>query len=232
MAGPDRASLEERYGLPRIPLSTDLGRRFLYARYSADLSAGGLATLGGSTATLTRDGQFRGAGSIVAPQAVSPLQMRARFTAQLGGARTTGADGLTFALLDASATTTKSVGGIGSGLGVGGLPAVFVALDTFSNGAVTSHNFAAVGTAKAGSNLVTFLRTTTAIGALRKGTHTVDILVNQTSHLIVRIDGKIVMNNVPVVLPNQVRVAFTAGVGGIGDTHAVINPTVTYVSAG
>jgi hypothetical protein len=60
----------------------------------------------------------------------------------------------------------------------------------------------------------------------------VDVLITQTSHLIVRIDGRIVMNNVIVVLPNKVRVAFTAGVGGIGDTHAVINPTVTYASAG
>ena len=29
-----------------MPLSTDLGRAFLYARYNVDLSAGGLATLG------------------------------------------------------------------------------------------------------------------------------------------------------------------------------------------
>src|SRR5262245_46591381 len=34
------------YQAKRIPLSTDLGRRFLYARYNADLSKPGLAALG------------------------------------------------------------------------------------------------------------------------------------------------------------------------------------------
>ncbi|HXA60472.1 MAG TPA: hypothetical protein VNW94_15040, partial [Streptosporangiaceae bacterium] len=192
----------------------------------------GLATLGGSTATLTRDGQFSGAGSIVAPQAVSPFQMRARFTAQLGGARTTGADGLTFALLDASATTTKALGAIGFGLGVGGLPATIVALDTYSNGPITSHNFVGVGTTTAGSKLVTFLQTSTAIGALRTGTHTVEIWVNPYGQIYVWIDGKLIMKVKVPALPTSVRVAFTAGVGGHSDTHAVINPTVTYVGAG
>jgi hypothetical protein len=37
---------EKQYAAPAIPLSTDLGRRFLYARYNADLSAQGLEKLG------------------------------------------------------------------------------------------------------------------------------------------------------------------------------------------
>jgi hypothetical protein len=36
----------EQYQAPMIPLSTDLGRRFLYARYNADLSETGLRDLG------------------------------------------------------------------------------------------------------------------------------------------------------------------------------------------
>ena len=36
----------EQYQAPMIPLSTDLGRRFLYARYNADLSETGLRNLG------------------------------------------------------------------------------------------------------------------------------------------------------------------------------------------
>ncbi len=39
-------SMEQQYAAPEIPLSTDLGRRFLYARYNADLSRGGLDRLG------------------------------------------------------------------------------------------------------------------------------------------------------------------------------------------
>ena len=34
------------YAAPAIPLSTDLGRRFLYARYNADLSSQGLGRMG------------------------------------------------------------------------------------------------------------------------------------------------------------------------------------------
>jgi hypothetical protein len=39
-------TMEQQYAAPVIPLSTDLGRRFLYARYNADLSAQGLSALG------------------------------------------------------------------------------------------------------------------------------------------------------------------------------------------
>lgn len=42
----DGATLEEQYAAPTIPLSTDLGRRFLYTRYNADLSSQGLHRLG------------------------------------------------------------------------------------------------------------------------------------------------------------------------------------------
>jgi uncharacterized protein len=38
-------TLEEQYAAPPVPLSTDLGKRFLYARYNADLSGPGLAAL-------------------------------------------------------------------------------------------------------------------------------------------------------------------------------------------
>lgn len=44
--GPDDGTVEERLGRPPIPLSTDLGRAFLYARYNVDLSDSGLAALG------------------------------------------------------------------------------------------------------------------------------------------------------------------------------------------
>jgi hypothetical protein len=40
------AKLEELYAVPSTPLSVDLGRHFLYARYNADLSSTGLRALG------------------------------------------------------------------------------------------------------------------------------------------------------------------------------------------
>lgn len=42
-------SMEEQYKAPKTPLSTGLGRQFLYARYNANLSRSGLDTLGFQT---------------------------------------------------------------------------------------------------------------------------------------------------------------------------------------
>jgi hypothetical protein len=39
-------TIDQQYAAPEIPLSTDLGRQFLYARYNADLSREGLDRLG------------------------------------------------------------------------------------------------------------------------------------------------------------------------------------------
>ena len=39
-------TLEEQYASPLVPLSTNLGRHFLYVRYNADLSGSGLEVLG------------------------------------------------------------------------------------------------------------------------------------------------------------------------------------------
>ena len=47
--GPDTGSSRERLDREHIPLSTDLGRAFLYARYNVDLSAAGLKALGFSS---------------------------------------------------------------------------------------------------------------------------------------------------------------------------------------
>jgi hypothetical protein len=44
--GTDLGTLAERLGRPPVPLSTDLGRSFLYVRYNVDLSRAGLNTLG------------------------------------------------------------------------------------------------------------------------------------------------------------------------------------------
>ena len=44
--GAETGSLEERLARPAIPLSVDLGRAFLYARYNVDLSTTGLQALG------------------------------------------------------------------------------------------------------------------------------------------------------------------------------------------
>ncbi|MCW2941278.1 MAG: legume lectin beta domain protein, partial [Actinomycetia bacterium] len=187
----------------------------------------GFTTVSGTTATLTTDGQKFGAGSLVNSRVVSPLGLHATFTAQIGGTGTTGGDGLTMALLDASTATPTSLGGQGGGLGVAGLPATFVALETYPNAGVDTYNFAAVGTSTIGATGPTWLGSNTTIPPLRTGTHTVDVTVTAAGHLVVKIDGSQVLD-VAAVLPSKVLVAFTAGVGGSTDTHAVLNPTITY----
>jgi hypothetical protein len=42
----DGMTFDEQYAAPKSPLSTDLGRHFLYARYNADISPTGLTELG------------------------------------------------------------------------------------------------------------------------------------------------------------------------------------------
>jgi hypothetical protein len=192
-------------------------------------TANGFTTLSGTTATLTTDGQKFGAGSLVNSRAVSPVGLHATYTVQIGGTGTTGADGLTLALLDASTATPTSLGGQGSGLGVVGLPGTFVDLDTYPNNGINSYNFAAIGTSAAGATTPTWLGNNVSIPALRTGTHTVDVTVTTASHIVVKLDGTQILD-MAATLPAKVLVAFTAGVGGVTDTHSVLNPTITYVS--
>jgi hypothetical protein len=44
--GPDEGTLAERLARRRVPLETDLGRHFLYARYNVDLSRESLTAMG------------------------------------------------------------------------------------------------------------------------------------------------------------------------------------------
>ncbi|MCW2940041.1 MAG: legume lectin beta domain protein [Actinomycetia bacterium] len=227
---PDTLSVTTTSGNVIVPLNGG-GSATLPDLTGSTWTYNGTASLGGGTVTLTRDGQKSAAGSVVNSTVVSPLGLHATFTAQIGGTRVTGADGLTFALLDAATAGPSALGGTGGGLGVSGLPAVFAAFDTYTNGTVTSHNFAAVGKATPGAKTVTFLKISTAIPALRKGTHLVDVTVTMSSHMIVKIDGTQVLD-VAVTLPPKVLVAFTGAVGGYTDTHAVLSPSVAYLNGG
>jgi hypothetical protein len=224
----DLMSITSTSGKIVIPLN-GTGRNTLPDLTTSSWSYSGLTTLSGTTVTLTADGQHSGAGLIVNSIPVAPKGVDVRFTAQIGGSGATGADGLTVALLDASKGKPTAPGAPGGGLGVAGLTGIFAALDTYPNGSVNSYNFAAVGKTSAGASRPTFLGTSTAIPPLRSGTHAVEVTINGASHMVVQIDSSIVLD-VPVKLPPKVFVGFTAGVGDSTDTHAVINPIVTYVS--
>jgi hypothetical protein len=165
----------------------------------------------------------------VSSTAVTPIGLTASYSATISGAGTSGADGMTFALLDASQTTNTALGQNGGGLGVAALPAVFVSLDTYGDMGVYGHaSWCAIGAATFGNANLTPVATNTTIPAIRNnGPHTVRVTVTAASHLVVTLDGVQVLD-AAVTLPPKVLVAFTAGDGSLTDTHLVTNPTVTY----
>jgi hypothetical protein len=194
-------------------------------------SYAGTTTLSGTTAKLTADGQTRSAALLVNSMPVTPQGVTARFTTQIAGSALDGADGMTFALLDASAAKPTVPGIIGGGLGIVGLsaPATYVAFETYPNAGVSSKNYVAIGTSTPGQTATTFTATNTDVPALRNTTHPVEITITSASHIVVKIDGTQVLDKA-VTLPSRVRVAFTAGTGALTDTHAVLNPVISYTS--
>ncbi len=169
----------------------------------------GSAQLTGTTLRLTPAANDK-FGSAVYYQPVPSNGLHATFTVRLGGG--SGADGLTFAMLDAARATTTSLGAGADKLGFGGLPGVAVALDTFPSQSV------GIVTGQTASALV-YAAKTTNVPNLRSGTHVIGVTVTG-SRIAVTIDGKpAVTASVP--LPPTVLVAFTGGTGGLNDDHDV-----------
>jgi hypothetical protein len=81
-------------------------------------------------------------------------------------------------------------------------------------------------TAGSGSTL-TYAATSTAIGNLRAGTHTLDVTVPTAGHVVVAVDGVNVID-VAVTLPANVIAGFTAATGGKTDQHLVRSVVISY----
>jgi predicted lipoprotein with Yx(FWY)xxD motif len=174
----------------------------------------GRARLTGTTLQLTP--AVKGTvGSAVYYQPLPSNGLHATFTARIGGG--SGADGLTFAMLDASKATTASLGAGADKLGFGGLPGVAVALDTYPSQSV------GIVTGQTSSSLV-YAAKTTRVPNLRSGTHVIGVTVTG-SRIAVTIDGKSAVT-ASVTLPPAVLVAFTGGTGGLSDDHDVSGVTI------
>jgi hypothetical protein len=201
-----------------------------HANGSAAVSAGTAAAPNGG-ATLTADGVAGSAGTVVNSTAVNPIGLTATFSATISGTAASGADGMTFALLDASQVSNTALGQNGGGLGVAALPATFVSLNTFGDMGVYGHSsWCAVGTATYGNANLNAVATDVSIPAVRNtGAHAVTVTVTAASHLVVTLDGVQALD-AAVTLPPKVLVAFTAGDGSLTDTHAISNPAVSYTS--
>jgi hypothetical protein len=182
----------------------------------------GAATTTGPTLVLTKLNTNK-AASAVYGTAVPSAGLTANYTAQLSGG--TGGTGMTFSLLDATKSTATSIGGSGGGMGFSGLSGVAVVLSTYQQAGAPSNNFVGIATGGTGGTL-TYLATSTAIGALRTGTHTVTVQVTAGGQLDVSVDGTLVLSPT-VTLPTNVLPAFTGATGGTTDDHIVSGVSIT-----
>ena len=188
----------------------------------------GSATLTGTDLVLTPATATQ-AGTSFLDAPVPTAGLRASFTAQIGGG--TGADGLTFALIDPAKAGTARLGRSGGALAYAPLPGVAVALDTYQNGSDPAANFVGVATGATGPNAdnLTWAATSTAVAPLRTGTHTVDIWITTARHVLVAVDGvrRIDVALPAGTLPDTAAIGFTAATGGQTDAHTVRSVQIT-----
>lgn len=192
--------------------------------------AGGWTTAGrarvdGERLTLTTADRTDTAGSVFFPTPLGSAALDVEFTIEIGGGG--GADGLTMALVDPTATRRPLLGVAGGGLGWSGLPGCAVAFDTYRNGADPSSNFVGVARGhRAGhDDQLTWSATATLPSSLRTGTHRVHVQVI-AGQLAVSVDGARVITT-SITLPPTVLVGFTGSTGGLTDRHVVSNVSVT-----
>jgi len=158
------------------------------------------------------------AGSVVYPAAVPTDGLQVTFNAQLSGG--TGADGMTFALLNPAKSSATSVGGSGGDLGFGGLTGVAVTLDTYHDTGYPAGNFVGI-TAGLGTSGLAFQASALLIPQLRSGTHTVTVQVTSAGVLVVWLDGEQLLALPEPSLGPTSLLAFTGGTGGLTDMHVV-----------
>jgi hypothetical protein len=155
--------------------------------------------------------------------AVSPDGLRASFTARLTGG--SGGEGLTFALVSASKAPDHP-GRPGPGLGLSGLRAVAVALQSFPNAQNPSSNAIGVVTSSSGGRTLVWKESVDAIPSLRASLTRVGVTVSG-GVMTVTVGGFTVFA-VHVTLPKAVYIGFTAGNGLRTDLHLISSVQLSY----
>lgn len=201
-----------------------LGTSAIPAPPAAGWTDNGSATTSGTGTVQLTPAAAQKAGTAFWHSAVPTARLDAKFTLQMNGG--TGADGAAFVLADPAKSSATSVGAAGGGLGYLGLTGVAVCFVTYQHTGYPSSNF--VGISTGGSNgALTFVATSTSVPALRTGTHAVEVSAGGVGDLVVKVDGKLVLDT-KVAVPANALVGFSAGTGSITDVHAVSGVTVTY----
>ena len=146
------------------------------------------------------------AGSAFWPTAVPGVGISAAFDASIGSG--SGADGLTFTLADASATTPTALGASGGGEGYAGLKGIAVSLDTYKNSVNPSNNFVGIATGQGPTTgTLQYATTNSSIPSLRNTVHHFVVTTFSTG-LTVTMDGSQVLTYA-TSLPASVLVGFT-----------------------
>jgi HYDIN/CFA65/VesB-like, Ig-like domain/Bacterial lectin/Abnormal spindle-like microcephaly-assoc'd, ASPM-SPD-2-Hydin/PQQ-like domain len=203
---------------------TGTGTGTLPAPASDSWATAGAAVLPGDGSVQLTGETTQTAGSSFFTTPVPTEGLKAAFTARLGPG--TGADGLTFALLDAARATPTGLGATGGGLGFSGLPGVSVDLVTSWSSQADSGNFVGVATGPgSGADNLNYLATAKLPTSLRTGTHQVAVGISG-GHLTVSIDGTPLLDTTPA-LPVSTYAGFTAATGAGADAHTVSGVTIT-----
>jgi hypothetical protein len=187
-------------------------------------SYNGFAVMSGSDTRLTQ-AVVGETGSVVYPVPVLTNGLQVSYNQQIGGG--SGADGMTFALLNPTDSDTTRGGG-GSAMGFGGLSGVAVTFDTHQSTGYPSSNFAGVATGTVTAGELKFAQTAREVGPLRSGTHNVNITVTR-SILTVYFDGTQILQSRVSISP-EALLAFTGSNGGLTDVHAVRDAAISATS--
>jgi hypothetical protein len=156
--------------------------------------------------------------------AVSTAKLNATFTVKIGGG--TGGDGECFVLLDSTKAKPTAVGAGGAALGFKNLPGVAVCLQTVKVTGDPSNNFVGISTGGTSGRLV-YVVASKAIGALRSGTHLVNVKVGTPGHLVVTVDGKKIFNTA-VKIPAKAYAGFSGATGSVTDIQLFRAVKITY----
>jgi Abnormal spindle-like microcephaly-assoc'd, ASPM-SPD-2-Hydin/PQQ-like domain len=184
-------------------------------------SYNGTAKMSGSATLLTNLATDE-AGSVVYPIAVPTTGLKVSFTAQLYGG--SGAQGLTFALLNPADNSASSLGGTGQALGFGGLDGVTVRLYTGAATQYTSGNAVQLCTGTSGNPDVTCLEQAEAIPLLRAGPDLVTFAIVKNGRndlMTVWLDGEQILQKRVPTLTKTALLAFTGSTGSQTDYHLV-----------